>query len=98
MTALDKIKASGIAGGFAGAMGGLLRKLLPDPISLADEILTVPQGDRRMSFPDLLCGPYLVQAAKRSEVPCPGATSGPDILLQDGVQSRHLRTDNTRRC
>jgi hypothetical protein len=34
MTAFDKIKASGIAGGFAGAMGGLLRKQSCHPMSL----------------------------------------------------------------
>lgn len=31
MTAFDKVKASGIAGGFAGMMGGMLRKSFSSP-------------------------------------------------------------------
>jgi hypothetical protein len=71
MTAFDKIKASGIAGGFAGAMGGLLRKCnsrAQKPLYQGDP--NCAQGETETSYPALLCGPCLVQAVKPSAVPC----------------------------
>ena len=51
MTAIDKVKASGIAGGFAGMLAGSLREYKLPLSSFWIRLLTLAKGDGQTSFP-----------------------------------------------